>query len=67
MKNDVRDWFVIGVITCAWTAATVYLFVHPGIDSFTVWAGLAATMIGAYHWLVVYDSKHQDADNVDSH
>ena len=33
------DAFVIAVITAAWAAATVYLFLHPSDTSFGIWCG----------------------------
>ena len=54
------DAFVIAVITAAWAAATVYLFLHPSDTSFGIWCGLASTLIGAYHWLTIYDDKKPD-------
>ena len=60
-EMNVRDWFVLGCITAAWIASTVYLYVHPSGGSFATWAGLAATMIGGYRWIDLKDSKEADA------
>lgn len=60
--NDNRDWFIMGTISAAWTAATVYMFVHPSPATFCAWCGLCATMTGAYHYLNVRDQKEADAD-----
>lgn len=60
-KLDTRDWFVLGTVTCAWVASTVYLFIHPSEGAFATWGALAGTMTGAYHYLVLLDSKRPDA------
>lgn len=59
-KQDSRDWFVMCAVTSAWCASTVWLFIHPSEAAFATWAGLAVTMIGAYHWLVLLDDKRPD-------
>jgi hypothetical protein len=58
---DARDWFVLGVVTAIWLAGTAYLFLYPSPEVFAAWGALATTMIGAYHWLVIKDSKEADA------
>lgn len=65
-RNDCRDWFIMGTIASAWSAATVYLFMHHSEIVFGAWCGLCATMVGAYHYLNVRDQKVADA-NADSH
>ncbi len=65
-KNDCRDWFVMGTISAAWTAATVYLFINHSDVTFAAWCGLCATMVGAYHYINFRDQKEADADG-DSH
>lgn len=60
-QQDARDRFVMGAVTAAWIASTVYLFIHPSEGAFATWAGLAVTMVGAYHWLVILDDKRPDA------
>lgn len=69
MKNirDCRDTFVMGAVTAAWAASTVWVFLHPTEGAFATWAGLAATMIGAYHWLVMLDDKRPDCGGDDVH
>lgn len=59
-QQDARDWFVMGAVTAAWMASTVYLFIHPSEPAFATWAGLAATMTAAYHFLIVSDDKRPD-------
>lgn len=59
---DTRDYFVIGLVSAAWAAGTVWVFVHPSAESFTAWCGLCATMGGIYHWLTIRDSKIKDAE-----
>jgi hypothetical protein len=61
---DIRDWFLMGSIGLLQVAATVFLFYKPTTENFVTWAGIAATLSGTYHWLVIRDSKMQDADNV---
>ena len=63
-KQDYRDYFVLGIVTAGWAAATVFLFRHPSSVNFATWAGLVATLGGMYHWLCVSDDKRVDAGNV---
>jgi hypothetical protein len=58
---DIRDWFVLGCISFVGLAATVFLFVHPSPTNFATFAGLQVTLMSAYHWMVVRDSKEKDA------
>ena len=58
---ELRDWLVMGFVTAGWLVSTAFLWVHPSEANFGVWAGLAGTMTGAYHWLVLLDSKRPDA------
>jgi membrane protease YdiL (CAAX protease family) len=57
---DVRDWLVMCIVTCAWLASTVFLFLHPDPANFATWAALGATMTGAYHWICYRDQKEAD-------
>ena len=68
MKNirDCRDTFVMGAVTAAWAASTVWVFLHPSEGAFATWAGLASVMIGAYHFLVVFDDKRPDKGESDA-
>ena len=59
---EVRDWFVMLVMTGMVAAATVYLYLHPGVDSFGIWAGMVTTFGGIYHWIVYLDAKRPDAE-----
>ena len=61
MKYDCRDIVVMGIVTLAWGAATVFLFKHPDVANFATWAGFAATITGVYHWTCYLDSKRPDA------
>lgn len=61
--RDCRDTFVMGAVTAAWVASTAWVFLHPSEGAFATWAGLATTMIGAYHWLTLMDDKKADAEN----
>jgi hypothetical protein len=63
-KQDYRDYFVLGIVTAGWVAATVFLFWYPSSVNFATWAGLVATIGGVYHWLCVNDDKRVDAGNV---
>lgn len=56
------DYFVLGMVSAAWVASTVYLFLHPTDTNFATWGALAATMGGIYHWITVYDDKRPDCD-----
>ncbi len=58
---DVRDWFLVVLHAVIWVAGTVFIFKHPSEVNFGVWGTLAATMTGAYHYLVIRDSKQADA------
>lgn len=62
--QDYRDYFVLGVVTAGWLAATVFLFRYPSTVNFATWAGLVATVGGIYHYLCVNDDKRTDAGNV---
>ena len=64
--RDCRDTFVMGAVTAAWAASTVWVFLHPSEGAFATWAALAATMIGAYHWLVMLDDKRPDQGGDDA-
>jgi hypothetical protein len=58
---DFRDWFVIALVTGAWTASLVFVFLHPTDGNFLGWCGLCATMGSIYHWLTIRDDKEKDA------
>ena len=58
---DARDWIVIGLMAAIQTAATVFVFRHPDSGNFAIWSGLCGTLTGAYHWMVIRDSKMADA------
>lgn len=60
-KRDFRDTFVLGLVSTAWVASTIFLFIHASVETFGIWAGMLATMGGIFHWLVVSDDKHPDA------
>jgi hypothetical protein len=60
-NGDLRDWFVMSLVGAAWTAATVFLFMHPDSGNFITWATVSATMCGVYHWIVMRDDKVRDA------
>lgn len=61
MKNDFRDWFVMGLAALAWTAGTVFIFEWHSEANFATWAAFSATVGGIYHWLILRDSKTADA------
>ena len=60
-KFGATDWFVMLLFAAAWVAATVYLFAHPSVDVFGIWASMLASMGGVYHWLTIRDGKIPDA------
>ena len=64
--RDCRDTFVMGAVTAAWTAGTVWVFLHPSEGAFATWAGLASVMIGCYHWLTMLDDKRPDRGESDA-
>lgn len=49
---NARRWFVMLLVALVWIASTVFIFLHPAEANFAVWATLAATVGGTYHWLV---------------
>lgn len=57
---DVRDWTILILVSAAWAASTVFLFLHPDAANFATFAGLSATMVGSYHWLSIKDDKSED-------
>jgi hypothetical protein len=59
---EVRDWFVMAVLTVTMLASGVYLFKHPSDTNFGAWLVFIGSMGGIYHWLVLIDSKRPDAD-----
>ncbi len=61
MMSDFRDYFILAHVNAAGIAGAVFLFRHPDPGNFVTWAGLIATLVGVYHWLVVRDSKESDA------
>jgi hypothetical protein len=63
-KQDYRDYFVLGIVTAGWLAATVFLFLYHSSVNFATWAGLVATIGGVFHWLCVSDDKRVDCGNV---
>lgn len=58
---DFRDWFILGCISFVGLAGTTFLFVYPSATNFVTYSGLQVTLMGAYHWMVIRDSKQQDA------
>lgn len=67
VKNlrDYRDHVVMTLVSCAWVAATVYLFMFHSDVNFATWCGFSATICGVYHWLTIRDDKQPDACNHD--
>jgi hypothetical protein len=43
-------------------AGTAFIFKHPDTMNFVTWGTLCGTLTGAYHWMVIKDSKQKDAD-----
>jgi hypothetical protein len=58
---DTRDWVVIGLMGVIQLAGTIYLFVDRSPVNFVTWGTLCGTLISAYHWMVIRDSKQADA------
>lgn len=58
---DLRDYFVLAVLTNLVGAATVYLFIHPSDIAFGTWGTILATTVSGFHWMVIRDSKEKDA------
>jgi hypothetical protein len=58
---DTRDWIVIVLMAGIQLAATVFVFLHPDTVNFVTWATITGTLTGAYHWMVIKDSKTKDA------
>jgi len=59
--NDFRDWFILLLVSGAWIASTAYLFMFHSDANFAIWGGITTTITGAYHFLVIKDSKQADA------
>jgi len=59
--QDSRDWFIIGAITAVIATLWLYLFKHPDISSFVTGCTTSVSILGLYHWFVIYDDKKQDA------
>jgi len=59
---DVRDWVVIGLMAAIQVAATVFVFMYHDAVNFATWATVCGTLTGAYHWMVIRDSKTKDAE-----
>ena len=58
---DARDWVVIGLMAAIEIAATAFLFYRPDSVNFATWATVCGTLITAYHWIVIRDSKTPDS------
>jgi hypothetical protein len=58
---DARDWVVIVLMASIQGAGTWFIFEHPDGVNFATWATMCGTLIGAYHWMVLRDSKIPDA------
>jgi hypothetical protein len=61
LKCDLKDFFVMALITLGWLASTVFLFLHAGEANFATWATWSGVVIGAYRWIDYKDSKIPDA------
>ena len=60
-KQDVRDWFIVGAITAVIVTLWWYLFKHPDVSEFATGCAASVSILGLYHWFVIYDDKKQDA------
>lgn len=57
---DLRDRLVMGLVSGAWVASTVYLFKFHTDLNFATWATFSGTVTCVYHWLCVHDDKIPD-------
>lgn len=64
--RDFRDDAVMALVTAAWIAATVFIFLYHTEVNFATWATFSATICGVYHWLTISDDKRPDACNHDT-
>lgn len=60
MKLDLRDYFILAHVNAAGIMGTVYLFMNRTDSNFVSWCGLIATIVTAYHWFVLRDTKIPD-------
>ena len=58
---DHTDLIVFLMVSLAWIAGTVFLFMHPSDMNFATWATFSATITAVYHWIIFKDSKIPDA------
>jgi hypothetical protein len=58
---DIQDAFVMLLHAGAWIAATWFIFLHPDTTNFITWSAFGGTISTAYHWLMIKDSKIEDA------
>lgn len=58
---DTRDWVIIALMANIQIVASIFVFKHPDAVNFATWATVAGTLTGAYHWMVIRDSKQADA------
>ena len=61
MSCNLKDYFVMAIITLGWVAGTVFLFEHAETMNFATWATFAGAVISAYRWIDYKDSKVPDA------
>lgn len=61
MKCDLKDYFVMALITCGWGVSSVFLWIHPTDMNFATWGTFSAVVIAAYRWIDYKDSKVPDA------
>lgn len=54
-RFDWRDWLVGILVPAMWVFAGAYLWRHPSDANFATWAGICATLTGAYHYLNIKD------------
>jgi hypothetical protein len=59
---DARDWVIIGLMAAIEGAAIAFVFKHWDPLNFATFATLSGTLISAYHWMVIKDSKTKDAE-----
>lgn len=58
---EFRDWFVVGFIAAAFSAATTYLFMHQDSSNFVTWSSFVGGFGVAFHLVMTWDQKRPDA------
>jgi hypothetical protein len=59
-RLDIRDYFVMALLSGLAAAGSVYVFKWPSNAAFGIWAGVVGTLTGAFHFLSIGDDKRKD-------